>query len=115
MYIICEHYFIVITTDIEVQYILYYISPLIFVDAFRYYLFKNSLLVDHCKSTITIDACLPLMGKITYTEISYAQSFIPGVFYISHIPNAKFALGFYVIKTNFTHTMHSWLLDFTLM
>lgn len=89
--------------------------PLIFVDAFRYYLFKNSLLVDNFKSTITIDACLPLMRKITYTEISYAQSFISGVFYISHIPNAKFALGLCVIKTNFTHTIYSLLLDFTVM
>lgn len=93
MYIICEHYFIVITTYIELQYVLYYISPLIFVDAFRYYLFKNSLLVDNLISTTTRVACFSLMRTMTYVKIIKAQSFISGAFYISHIPNEKFALG----------------------
>lgn len=66
------------------------ISTLIFVDSFRYYLF-NSLLVDNFKSIISIVACFPLMRKITYVEIRNAQSFIFGVFYISHIPNTEFA------------------------
>lgn len=83
-YTICEHYFIVITTDSEFQCVLYYISPLIFVDAFRYYLFKNSLLVDNFKSTVTIVGSFCLVRKITSVEISNAQSFISGVFYISH-------------------------------
>jgi len=91
VYIYVHRYilFLEVITDNEFEYILglltvVHISPLIVVDVCSNYLFKNSLLVEDFKSTITIIACFSRMRKITSVEIRNACSFISGILYISH-------------------------------